>query len=309
MSQSIVRVVNLSHRYNIQWAIRELNFEIPERGIYGMLGSNGAGKSTTMNILCGVLKQTDGVVYINGIDTRKDPIGVKENIGFLPQQPPLYKDLTVEEYLDFCAHLHKMYGKRMHAAVEEVMEHCGISHFRRRLIKNLSGGYQQRVGVAQAVIHKPALVVLDEPSNGLDPNQMKDIRQLIKNIAQERTVILSTHILSEVQVSCDHVMMIEQGRLVFMGSVDEFDNYVVPNTLFVSFRQSPLKGQLEQIEGVAGVEELDAGSFRIRYTEVQKVTDQLIYESVKNGWHIAEIRVEKSSLDNIFAEMSGKARK
>ena len=306
MNEPIVKVEHLSHRYSVQWAVRDLNFEIPGKGIYGMLGSNGAGKSTTMNILCGVIRQTEGSIYIKGIDMRKDPVGAKRHIGFLPQKAPLYGDLTVEEYLQHCARLRWIPDKEIKPAVDEVLEHCGISHFRKRLIKNLSGGYQQRVGIAQAIVHKPDLVVFDEPSNGLDPNQMVEVRHLIRDIAQERTVILSTHILSEIQAACDNILMIEQGKLIFMGSMDEFDNYVVPNTIFLKLINPPVKEVLEKIEGVQGVSELGDRSFRIRYSDVQTATDELVRASVANDWHLEEIRTEKSSLNDIFAEISKK---
>ena len=211
MDNSILKVENLSHRYSLQWAIRKISFEITQNGIYGLLGSNGAGKSTMMNIMCGVLSQTEGNVYIQGVDIREDPVEAKKHLGFLPQVPPLHPELTVEEYLQYCADLRYIPDSEVKKAVGEVMERCGIGHFRKRLIRNLSGGYQQRVGIAQAIIHNPSFVVLDEPTNGLDPNQILEIRHLIKEIANERTVILSTHILSEVQATCDYIRMIEQG--------------------------------------------------------------------------------------------------
>ena len=254
MKEPIVKVEHLSHRYSIQWAVRDISFEIPVRGIYGLLGSNGAGKSTTMNIVCGVIKQTEGNVFIKGIDARNKPVDAKRLIGFLPQKPPLYGDLTVEEYLLHCARLRWVPDKELQPAVDDVLGRCGITHFRKRLIKNLSGGYQQRVGIAQAIVHKPDLVVFDEPTNGLDPNQILEIRQLIRDIAQERTVILSTHILTEVQAVCDHILMIEEGKLVFSGSVDEFDNYIMPNSIYLSMVDAPTKEELERIEGLLGVE-------------------------------------------------------
>ncbi len=307
MEEPIVKVEHLSHRYSIQWAVRDISFEIPVRGIYGLLGSNGAGKSTTMNIISGVIKQTEGNVFIRGIDARKHPVDAKRHIGFLPQKPPLYGDLTVEEYLLHCARLRWVPDHELKNAVEEVLSRCGITHFRKRLIKNLSGGYQQRVGIAQAIVHKPDLVVFDEPTNGLDPNQIMEIRHLIKEIAADRTVILSTHILTEVQAVCDHIMMIEEGKLVFMGSVDEFDNYIVPNTLFLSMVDPPAPEELAKIEGVLGVEELGNMKFRIRFEEAQEVIDHIVKESAAKGWRLSEIRVEKSSLDSIFAELSKKA--
>ena len=202
MENSIVKVEHLSHRYSVQWAIRDIDFEINQRGILGLLGSNGAGKSTTMNIICGVLKQTEGNVYINGINLRENPVEAKKNVGFLPQKAPLHLDFTVDEYLTYCAELHMVDKTRIKAAVDEAKERCGITHFSKRVLRNLSGGYQQRVGIAQAIVHNPKFVVLDEPTNGLDPNQIVEVRHLIKEIAEERSVLLSTHILSEVQATC-----------------------------------------------------------------------------------------------------------
>jgi ABC-2 type transport system ATP-binding protein len=306
MNEPIVKVEKLSHRYSVQWAIRDIDFEITQNGIYGLLGSNGAGKSTTMNIMCGVLKQTEGNVYIRGIDIRDNPVEAKRHIGFLPQKPPLHIDLTVEEYLRYCARLRHIPSKEMEKAITHVMDRCAITHFRKRLIRNLSGGYQQRVGIAQAIIHNPLFVVLDEPTNGLDPNQILEIRRLVKEIAEERTVILSTHILSEVQATCDYIRMIEQGRVVFAGTVDEFDNYIVPNTLIVSMIARPPATELRTIPGITGVEELGGTKYRLQFGDVQDVKERVIETSIARGWRLDEIFAEKSSLDTIFAELSKK---
>ena len=308
MSDSILKVSHLSHRYSVQWAVRDISFEIPSRGIYGLLGSNGAGKSTTMNIICGVLRQTEGDVEINGINTREDPIAAKRHVGFLPQKPPLYEDLTVEEYLRHAADVRDMEKGDRSRAISEVLEICNIGHFRKRLLKNLSGGYQQRVGIAQAIIHRPDLVVFDEPTNGLDPNQIVEIRHLIKEISHDRTVILSTHILSEVQATCDEILMIEQGSLVFTGSVDDFDNYLDPNTLYVRFGSLLDARELSRIDGVNGVEDLGGGQYRLRFSDVHEVSDRIVEESFRGQWHLREMCVEKSSLDTIFAELSKKSR-
>ena len=307
MGEPVVLVKDLSHRYSVQWAIKDINFEINKNGVYGLLGSNGAGKSTTMNIMCGVLKPTRGEIFIKGISLRGEPVKARMHNGFLPQKPPLQSELTVKEFLRYCANLRKIAPKEIAHAVSEVMGQCKLEHFQNRLIRNLSGGYQQRVGIAQAIIHKPELVVLDEPTNGLDPNQIVEIRHLIKEIAQERTVLLSTHILPEVQVTCDYIRMIEEGKLVFMGTVDEFDNYIIPNSLYVSMIDPPVVDELAKIEGVLGVEELGNRNFRIRFTEAQEVIDQIVKLSAANNWRLSEVRVEKSSLDNIFAELSKKA--
>ncbi|MCR9012571.1 MULTISPECIES: ABC transporter ATP-binding protein [Gabonibacter] len=306
MEESIVKVENLSHRYTVQWAIRDINFEINTNGIYGLLGSNGAGKSTTMNIMCGVLKQTEGDVYIKGVSMRENPVEAKKHLGFLPQKPPLHMDMTVEEYLTHCANMRLMPSKEVKDAVKDAMGRCGISHFNKRLVRNLSGGYQQRLGIAQAIIHNPEFVVLDEPTNGLDPNQIVEVRHLIKEIAEERTVILSTHILPEVQATCDYIRMIEEGRLVFAGTVDEFDNYIIPNTIFVSLIAPPAVDELAKVPGVVNVEELGGTKFRLQFSDNQDVIERVVETSVARGWRLNDIHLEKSSLDAVFAELSKK---
>ena len=306
MENPVVKVEHLSHRYSVQWAIQGISFDVQKNGIQGLLGSNGAGKSTLMNIMCGVLRQTDGDVYINGMNTKDNPVEAKRFIGFLPQHPPLRIDLTVEEYLTYCAYLRWIPSAAVKEAVEEAMEKCKITHFRKRLIRNLSGGYQQRVGIAQAIIHKPVLVVLDEPTNGLDPNQIVEIRHLIKEIAEERTVILSTHMLTEVQAICDHIRMIEEGHLVFSGTVDEFNNYIVPNSLLVTLKQAPPLNELLQLEGIVDGEEMGDHRFRLSFKDVSGVVERLVETSVEKKWQLVEVGVEKKSLDAIFAELSKK---
>ena len=305
MENSIVRVEHLSHRYSVHWAIKDISFEIAENGVVGLLGSNGAGKSTTMNIICGVLNQTEGNVFINGINLREDSVEAKKYIGFLPQQPPLYTDLTVGEYLKHSAFLRLMPAEEVPRAVERALERCAITHFRDRLIKNLSGGYQQRVGIAQAIIHRPDFVVLDEPTNGLDPNQILEIRHLIKAIAEECTVVLSTHILSEVQATCNYIRMIGQGTLVFSGTVDEFDNYILPNTVFATLVAAPPIEELKQLPGVVDVDELGGSNYRLRFSDSpQEMIERVVQTSVAKDWRLTEVRLEKSSLDDIFAELS-----
>lgn len=306
MEEAILKVEHLSHRYNVQWAVRDIDFEILQNGIYGLLGSNGAGKSTIMNIMCGVLKQTDGDIYIKGISMRENPVEAKRHIGFLPQVPPLHPDLTVSEFLEYAAEIRHIPNKEVGRAVKIALERCGISHFAKRVIRNLSGGYQQRVGIAQAIIHNPEFVVLDEPTNGLDPNQIVEIRHLIKEIAEERTVILSTHILPEVQATCDYIRMIEQGSMVFAGTVDEFDNYIKPNTLVVTLGSMPSAEEIQALSGIENVEELGGPRYRIQFSDVREATSRIIEASYIRGWELSELHQEKSSLDTIFAELSKK---
>ncbi|MEJ2884130.1 ABC transporter ATP-binding protein [Pedobacter sp. GR22-6] len=307
MNQSIVKIENLSHRYSRDWAIRDINFEIAPVGILGLLGSNGAGKSTTMNILCGVLNQTEGNVYIDGIDLREQPEEAKKLLGFLPQNAPLHLDLSVSEYLTYCAHIRNIDPEKVQKAVEEVMEKCGVAHFGKRLLRNLSGGYRQRVGIAQAIIHKPKLVVLDEPTNGLDPNQILEVRKLIREIAEERAVLFSTHILSEVQAICKEIRMIESGRMVFADSMDAFNNYIMPDTMLVFMDNPPAKEELMAIPGITGVEMLNDRSIRLRFKASSSISKELIKMSVHKGWELNEIMLEKSSLDEVFAQLSNKS--
>ncbi len=307
MSNTILEIKNLSHRYTKNWAIRDINIEMHSNEILGLLGSNGAGKSTTMNILCGVLNQTEGEVFINGIDLRKNPEEAKKNIGFLPQKPPVYPDLAVEEYLKHTAHLRFVPEKEIPAALEAAMEKCGLLHMRKRLIRNLSGGYQQRVGIAQAIIHKPKLVIFDEPTVGLDPNNIAEIRELIKEIADDRAVILCTHILPEVQMICSTVKMIEAGKLVFADTIDAFNNVIEPDTMTVSFDNPPTNPELMEIDGVLEINE-NNGKLEIRFDTSKEVSKKLIELSVKNNWQLKEVGIEKQSLDLIFAHLSGKVK-
>jgi ABC-2 type transport system ATP-binding protein len=292
----------------VDWAIRDINFSIEKKGILGLLGSNGAGKSTTMNIICGVLNQTEGDVFINGIDLRKNPVEAKKHIGFLPQKPPLHPDLTVDEYLVHCAVLRRMPSSEIRKAVDYAKERCAISHFSNRLIKNLSGGYQQRVGIAQAIVHNPEFVVMDEPTNGLDPNQILEIRSLIKEIATDHAVLLSTHILSEVQATCKEIRMIEHGNMVFSGTMEEFDNYVVPNSLNVTLGNPPSMEELAKIPNVLNIDQTGPGMFRIRFTGDDSISEKIVTESVKGDWRLREITMERCSLDVIFAQLSGKLK-
>ena len=304
--ESIVKVEHLSHRYTVDWAIQDINFEVNRKGILGLLGSNGAGKSTTMNIICGVLNQTDGTVYINGIDTRKNSVEAKKNIGFLPQKPPLYSDHTVDEFLIFAAEMRLVDPKKIKQAVEMDKERCGIAHFSKRLIRNLSGGYQQRLGIAQAIVHSPKFVVLDEPTNGLDPNQILEIRKLVKEIAVDHAVLLSTHILSEVQAMCDDIKMIEHGHLVFSGTLEEFDNYVKPDTFIVKLDNPPEDEEILAIPGVVRLKHLDKNTLRVRFDKREDITEIVASACVNNGWGLCEITLERISLEEIFAQLSGK---
>jgi ABC-2 type transport system ATP-binding protein len=300
----ILKVENLSHRYASSWAIREINFEINDAGVIGLLGSNGAGKSTTMNIICGTLLQTEGNVLINGLSMKDDPIAYKKQIGFLPQQAPLYLDFSVQEFLEYAAQLRLMDKRIIKGAVDEVLEKTSITHMRNRLIKNLSGGYRQRVGIAQAIINKPKVVVLDEPTNGLDPNQIIEARKLIKEIAKEHAVLLSSHVLSEINLLARDIIMIEAGQVIFSDTLDVFNNILQPNTMSVRMLNMPDADELLAMEDVQKVEMLPDYRCRIYFQPNDDLAERIIRKSFEKNWRLTSINVESSGMDDVFKQLS-----
>jgi ABC-2 type transport system ATP-binding protein len=242
-------------------------------------------------------------VYIQGIDIRKEPELAKRDIGFLPQEPPLYTDLTIDEYLTYCAELRLMPKDKIKSAVNEVKERCGIAHFSTRLIRNLSGGYRQRVGIAQSIIHKPRLVVMDEPANGLDPNQLIEVRKLIKEIAQDHVVLLSSHILSEIHLMCKEVIMIDAGRIVFSDSMSAFNDYIQPHSLVMRVEEPPTMAELLAVPGVSKAEFLTDRQIRI-YFESDEVAERLVAASVQHTWRLRELTLDKGLLDDVFKQLS-----
>ena len=306
----MITVSNVAVQFGKRVLYNDVNMKFTNGNIYGVIGANGAGKSSTMNIMSCVLNQTEGEVYLNGINLRKNPVEAKKNIGFLPQTPPLYPEATVDEYLTYCAQLRQVEKSRIRDMVEIAKQKCGIAHFSKRLISALSGGYQQRVGIAQAIVHNPRFVVLDEPTNGLDPNQILEIRQLIKEIAADRAVMLSTHILSEVQAVCDEIKMIEHGNVVFSGTIQDFNNYVTPSTFIAVLKNPPSIETLRQIPDITEVEHITSTRFRFHFDDTDiNMVEKMAELSVQNGWQAAEIIPEHDSLDIVFAQLSGKKAK
>ncbi len=218
-SSILLAAEGLSRYYNDHAAVENLNLQLQKGEVLGLLGPNGAGKSTTMQMLTGNLAPTTGSIQINGIDLLEAPRQAKRHLGYLPEQPPVYRDLTVHEYLEYCAKLHGLGGAARTQSIRFASERCGLNEVQNRLIANLSKGYKQRVGIAQAILHSPAVVILDEPTVGLDPLQIREIRKLIRELGQEHSVILSTHILPEVQAVCDRVQILNRGRTVFNDSL------------------------------------------------------------------------------------------
>jgi len=218
----------------------------------------------------------------------------------------LHLDLTVDEYLTYCAHLRLINKEKISSSIDEAKERCGVMHFSKRLIRNLSGGYRQRVGIAQAILHKPRLVVLDEPTNGLDPNQISEVRKLIKEIGQEHSVIFSSHILSEIQATCKHIKMIENGVMVFEDTVEAFNNYIDPDSMVIAMDNPPPEEVLQGIDGITQVVPLHGKYIRLQFEGAPAISERIVQISVEKGWRLTEITLEKSSLEAVFAQLSNK---
>jgi ABC-2 type transport system ATP-binding protein len=252
--KKVIQIENVTKQYGKHIALDSLNFTVNKGEILGFLGPNGAGKSTTMNIITGYISATEGYVKVDGMDILEHPEKVKSKIGYLPEIPPLYMDMTVEEYLKFVSKLKKVKADSIESSIEQIMSLIKIDHVKKRLIKNLSKGYKQRVGLAQAIIGDPEVLILDEPTVGLDPKEIIEIRNLIKNIGKERTIILSSHILSEVSAVCDRVLIINKGKIVASGSPEELSKKLsVGNKMLLRIRGDKA-GVIRAIKEISDVE-------------------------------------------------------
>jgi ABC-2 type transport system ATP-binding protein len=298
----LISARRVSRDYGPLRAVNDLTFDLPRGQVLGFLGPNGAGKSTTMQILSGVLAPSSGQVEIAGHDLLDEPLAAKAAIGYLPEQPPLYRELRVDEYLNFCARLHRIPAKRRQPAIDLAAQQCGLEQVMRRLIGNLSKGYQQRVGIAQAILHRPPVVILDEPTVGLDPIQVREIRALIRQLGEERGVILSTHILPEVQAVCSHVLLIRRGQVVLHDTIASLSQQTT--TLKVGWRCPPAAETLLAWPGIESIERLDALHWRIRHHAKNNPAERLVEASVNNGWGLFELTPEAYSLEQLFVELT-----
>jgi len=299
-----VSVNQVSRYYGTQCVVDNLSFEVKRGEVLGFLGPNGAGKSTTMAMITGNLAPSAGQILINGIDILDSPKQAKANIGFLPEQPPLYRDLTVDEYLHFCAKLNRISKAKIKSAVDAAKQRCGLTEVGKRLIDNLSKGYQQRVGIAQAIVHSPAVVILDEPTVGLDPIQIREIRRLIRELSGEHSVILSTHILPEIQVTCDRVLIINKGKLVLSDTVAGIEQHMRATSLLVALKHAPATAELESIPLVSTVTALGDGRFRLVYDPQSNPAEHIVQAAVEHHWGLYEIFPEKRSLEQIFVDIT-----
>ncbi len=302
-SEVLVRVEGLERRYGEALAVAGVSFEVHRGEVLGLLGPNGAGKSTTMQIIAGALAPSAGQVHIDGLDILDHPIAAKGRIGYLPEQPPLYRELTVDEYLRYCARLHRVPRGEVAPALARARQRCGLEAMGHRLIGNLSKGYQQRVGIAQAIIHNPAVVILDEPTVGLDPIQIREIRQLIRELGGEHSVILSTHILPEVQAVCDRVQIIHRGRLVLNEDLKALEARSEAE-LLVRLTAPPAIEVLGGLPGVARVETPAAGVFLLHLTAGANPAPQLVRDAVAGDWGLVELSPRRRTLEEVFVQLT-----
>lgn len=305
----MIEVRNLTKRYGDHYAIDHLTFTVDDGQIYGFLGPNGAGKSTTMNIMTGYLAPTDGEVIINGHDIMEEPEEAKKTIGYLPELPPVYPDMTIKEYLDFCAELKKVPRKERKDQVQEAMEELELTDMKDRLIKNLSKGYRQRVGFAQALLGNPETLILDEPTVGLDPRQILEIRELIRHLGEKHTVILSSHILSEVSEVCDQVLIINKGRFVACDTPANLSSGSGTNILTVTAEGTrddvlrALRSVVQVTEDALTVENSLVHA-KIEVPEDAEIRSRVSEALFGAGCAIVEMHQEKSNLEDIFLTLT-----
>lgn len=305
--RTVIEVKNLTKRYGDHTAVDHLSFQVEEGQIYGFLGPNGAGKSTTMNMITGYIASTEGTVVINGHDILEEPEEAKKDIGYLPEQPPLYMDMTVIEYLRLAAELKKVPKKDRENMIADIMDTVQLTHMKDRLIKNLSKGYKQRTGLAQALMGYPEVIILDEPTVGLDPKQIIEIRELIRHLGEKHTVILSSHILPEISAVCDHVFIISKGKLVASDSTENLVNLMSGAQeieLTVRTGAGEAAGYLQGEENIARVEQADHDKIRIYAKKGADVREEVFRQMAEHNIPVLEMKTVTKSLEDVFLEIT-----
>ncbi|MDR1860585.1 MAG: ATP-binding cassette domain-containing protein [Bacteroidales bacterium] len=302
-------VDQITKKYGNQKAVDNLNFTVKTGEILGFLGPNGAGKSTTMKAITCYLELTDGDIRVGGASVRENPDEVKKHIGYLPESNPLYTDMPIVDYLAFCARLQGVAPERVPDRVGEMIRTCGISREKHKKIRELSKGYRQRVGLAQALIHDPEVLILDEPTTGLDPNQIVEIRELIRNIGREKTVILSSHILAEVEATCDRILIINKGQIVADGAAEQLRSQAQGDDVFhIQLRGTDPARMLEGLQTLSSVKNadpLDADNrFRISCTKGADAARDIFTLCMRNSWYISEMIPFKTTLEDVFRELT-----
>ncbi len=307
----MIEVTNLSKFYGTVPAIQNVSFSVEKGEIMGFLGPNGAGKTTTMRILTGFMPATSGTASVAGFDVFEQSLAVRQRIGYLPEDVPLYRDNTVNEFLGFVADVKKVSAKTKTHHLDAVITRCGILNVQHRLIANLSKGYRQRVGLAQALIGDPEVLVLDEPTTGLDPAQIIEIRDVIRELAQDKTIILSTHILPEVSMTCQRVIIINRGKIVAVDTTDNLTDRMQKSTKVLLQVDGPADAVQQSLSGVTGVlgvevdEHLHDAVFRYQVDSAkgQDIRQALASHVVSNGWGLLELRAVEMSLEDVFVQL------
>ena len=298
-----VLVKNLTKIYGEQRAVNDISFEAKPGEVLGFLGPNGAGKTTTMKVITCFIPQSDGTVEVNGYDVEKNPMDVRRSIGYLPENNPLYKDLYVKEYLTFVARLHDV--KNIRQRVDEMVQMTGLEREQKKVIGALSKGYRQRVGLAQAMLHDPQVLILDEPTSGLDPNQLAEIRNLIKELGKQKTVIFSTHIMQEVQALCDRVVIINRGEIVANDTIETLQSRVKGESVVtVEFAQSVDKKLLESIPKVKQVKDLGKNRWQLLAPMEVDIRPDIHQFVVKHQLTLLEMHKEVSSVEDVFQQLT-----
>lgn len=307
----MIEVKDLTKSYGNKIAIDHISFEVGSGEIVGFLGPNGAGKSTTMRILTGFLSASSGRARIGGSDVFTDSMAARRKIGYMPETVPLYTDMRVKEYLHFRARLKGLEGDEVGTRVGEVMHLCGLHHVRRKLIGNLSKGYKQRLGLADALVHNPELLILDEPTNGLDPNQIRQVRELIKELGKSHTILLSTHILSEVEITCERVIIIDEGKIKATGTPHDLVTQLRVATVVTVELKAPLDQvapKLKALEGVRKLEQVgqeeDWRRYEMRVNSSVDIREEIFAMAVANHWPMRELRKHDASLEDAFVDLT-----
>lgn len=303
----MIKVNSLTKAYGPRMAIEDLNFEISSGEVVGFLGPNGAGKSTTMKILTGFMPASSGSVTIAGHEVHEDPIGVKSNIGYLPENPPVYLEMQVTDYLTHAVRLHGVDKTKIGAAVDSAISRTGLGDVRKRLIGNLSKGFRQRVGLAQAIAHNPKVLILDEPTVGLDPKQIIEIRSLIKSLAGEHTVILSSHILPEVTATCSRIIIINQGKIVAQDSLEGLSARISQGLVYklaVSRPSASAESALKATHGVKSVQSQKDGYLLQLASTEPAIREAVVETAFKAGVGITEFSADRMSLEDVFLKLT-----
>lgn len=302
-----INVKNISRKFGEQWAVKEVSFTVRSGEIVGFIGPNGAGKSTTMKIITGFLPATSGEVRINDLDIRAHPMQIKRTIGYLPEHNPLYQEMYVKEYLHYVAGMYEIRGKAAHTRVDEIIQQVGLTGEQHKKIEKLSKGYKQRVGISQALIHDPEVLILDEPTSGLDPNQIVEIRNLISSVGKEKTVMLSTHIMQEVEAICDRVIIIDQGEIKADEAAGNLERQrKAGQTIEVELETPFPAAKWKKLEAVSEVRTLSGNTYLLATTETRDIRSEIFRFAVENKLTILSLNLKQKRLEEVFQEITGK---